>query len=147
MRRLSPGDVLEVESRGFRSYLQYLGRHREYGDGILVSPERYESRPELNATMFQNAYVVFYPASAALKRGLVQFVGSLPNPGLPTEYRREGATSSGGKVETWVIESSLGLSVTPSLSDRERSLPIAQIWNHEMLVKMIAAKWRPEQEV
>jgi hypothetical protein len=144
-RRAKVGDVLELVSSDGLMYVQYAGRHAEYGDGIAVCPMKHEDRVQIGPELFRAAYVTFYPANAAIARGLAEVVGHLPSPGLPKRFRRPGVRS-GSKVETWVIEDASGEIVKRALSEEERRLPIAVIWNHELLEQRVAEGWRPEME-
>jgi len=145
-QRLTPGDVLELIKQGRRAYAQYLGRHPEYGDGILVSPVIHESRPEFGPELIRGGYVTFYPASAAVSRGFAEVIGTLPTTGLPTRFRRRGAIGTDGEVLTWIIEDGSYDTVRDSLANDERKLPIAEILNHEMLFHRVSHNWRPENE-
>jgi hypothetical protein len=50
-------------------------------------------------------------------------------------------------VKTWIVEGrSTGEVTKHVLSEEERLLPIAAIWNHEFLVQRVATGWRPEKE-
>ena len=60
--------------------------------------------------------------------------------------RRAGARST-SRVETWLIDDESGTAVKTTLSDDERYLPIAALWNHEILVHRLRDHWRPEQEI
>jgi hypothetical protein len=144
-KRLRPGDVLEVRLPDGRGYVLYVGTHPEYGDAIVVAPAVVSHRPSVSQRLFDEGYVTFYPARAAVAQGLLTAVGSLTAPPLPTVLRRPGVRS-GRTVETWVIEDESGETVKRSLGDKERRIPIAAIWNHELLTQRIAEGWRPEQE-
>lgn len=144
-KRLRPGDVLEVRLPDGLGYLLYVGAHAEYGDAVKVSPAVATQRPSVSHELFERGYVTFYPARAALAQGLVMIVGNLPAPSLPGVLRRPGARS-GCSVETWIIEDQSGESVTRTLTREERHIPIAAIWNHELLVQRIAEGWRPEKD-
>jgi len=144
-KRLKPGDILQLEVAGGFAYLQYLGKHQDYGDAVQVSPARPQpwSRDQPNSLRF--AYVTFYPATAAMNQGLVEIVGHAAAPAVPRQLRRAGARAD-GNVKTWVIEDGSNDVAKPKLSADELQLPIAAIWNHEMLVQRIATNWDPRQE-
>lgn len=144
-KRVKPGDILLVNLPSGVAYLHYLGRHPEYGDAILVS-RRFDV-PELAVTenTFSGGYVAFYPVTAAVAHSLVEVIGHLPQPSLPNRFRRPGARV-GQHVETWIIENVDGETVKSRLSDTELRLPIAVIWNHELLVQRVAEGWDPKQE-
>jgi hypothetical protein len=142
-KRAKPGEVFRVDTSGGFIYLQFLGRHPEYGDAVLVCPKKMRREPlELHA-IFNSAYAVFYPISAAIKQGLVRRVGFFPTPGIPTRWRRPGAWVR-DRIETWIIEDeSAGEILRRELTEDERRLPIAEIWNHEMLIQRVSEGWQP----
>jgi hypothetical protein len=145
-KRAKPGDVLAISVPDGAIYLHYLGRHSEYGDGVALCPRIQASGAAITLALFRDAYVAFYPVIAAVGRGLADVVGHLPSPGLPHRLRRPGARV-GSKVATWVLEDRSGAEVVKRhLSEEERHLPIAVIWNHELLVQRVVEGWRPEQE-
>jgi hypothetical protein len=145
-KRIKPGDVLEVPVGDRLVYAQFLGRHPQYGDGILLSATALDVRPTLTADLFDTGYVTFYPASVAVARGFAEVVGTLPPQLLPTRLRRAGAIGRDGKVATWVIEDDNGEVVKTRLTKEEKKLPLAEIWNHEMLLHRVSQGWRPENE-
>jgi hypothetical protein len=144
-KRLKTGDVLEVIVPGGVIYLHYLGKHPDYGDGIAVCPTTFAGRVEVSPELFAASYITFYPASAAVARGMAAIVGHLPSQGLPVRYRRAGARS-GTMVETWIIEDGQSEVVKRRLSEEELHLPIVGIWNHAFLIQRVSEGWRPEKE-
>lgn len=126
-------------------YLHYRGIHPEYGDGVAVCTTRFPNRVAVSEDLFRDSYVVFYPARAAVSRGLVKVIGHLPSPGLPGRLRRPGARH-GTNVETWIIEEDSREEMRRRLSEEELRLPLAVIWNHELLVQRVLEGWRPENE-
>ena len=145
-QRANVGDVLMVPTAdGRAAYIHYVGRHHEYGDGVAVCPGLRDRNLAIVPTLFENSYVTFFPAVAAVARGLASVVGHLPSSGLPTRFRRPGARSA-GRVDSWVIENGRDEVVRRALSDDERLLPIAAIWNIGLLLQRVANEWRPETE-
>ena len=49
-------------------------------------------------------------------------------------------------MESWVIEGGWRNVVRQNLTDEERKLPIAGIWNHEFLRTQIAKGWTPQTD-
>jgi hypothetical protein len=146
VKRAKTGDVLALRAPDGEVYVHYLGKHVEYGDGIAVCPAVQRRGVAVTPDLFQNAYVTFYPATAAVARGMAEVVGSLPSPGLPRRFRRPGARS-GRLVKTWILEDAAGaILVKELLSEEDLHLPIAVIWNHEFLLQRVAEGWRPEME-
>jgi len=144
-KRVKAGDILELKAGDRFAYLQYIGRHLEYGDVVLVSPRLQERQASVTGKNFADGYIAFYPVAAAITQGLVEVIAHLPPPNLPKRLRRAGARS-GRRVDTWIIEDGNREVVKGELSEEELRLPIAAIWNHEMLVQRIAEGWNPEQE-
>lgn len=140
--RAKPGDVLELNTPKGSAYLQYIGRHPEYGDAVLVNPALGERRI---GQAFSGGYVAFYPVSAAVARQLVEVVDHLTPPQLPQRLRRPGARS-GLRVNTWIIENGSGETVTSKLSEDDLLLPVAVIWNHELLIQRVLEGWNPMYE-
>lgn len=143
-KKLRSGDVLEVRLPEGFGYLLYLGQHPEYGDAVTVSSS-YRQRPSVIEALFDGGYVALYPARAAVTQGLVELVGNAPARPVPRALRRAGVRS-GRTVETWIIEDGSGETIKRNLSQHERRIPIAAIWNHEILVQRIVEGWRPEME-
>jgi hypothetical protein len=96
--------------------------------------------------VLSKGYFAFYPVLAAMKHGLVTFaMHHDPVPPVPLRLRRPGAMERNGTVITWIIEDGERERVTKTLSQEERALPIAAIWNHEMLRIRLREGWRPER--
>lgn len=147
-KKLQPGDVFEFSVPGGFGYFHYVGPHEFYGHGIAVSPHVYPERPSISDAMFTDAYVTFYPVKAAIAHKLISIVGRVSAMAMPSVMRRAGAMY-GSRVETWVIEyfEDNREIVRSQLSEDERHLPVAAIWNHECLVHRIVTGWRPERAV
>jgi len=149
-RSLKVGDVLELDVPGGYSYVQYVGKHLEYGDVIRVLPGCFKERPhDLRSLAKHSGFLAFYSARAAVSHGFVRTVGSFPLPdglGIPKHLRRPGAREKGGIVRTWIVEKNGEERVRQELTDSEKQLPIAAIWDHELLVLRIAQGWCPEQD-
>jgi hypothetical protein len=137
--------VLEIHIGDHFAYLHYIGRHPHYGDAVLVSPVVHQRRTSVTADVFSDSYVAFYPVAAAVSQGLVVVVAHWLPPSLPIRLRRAGVRS-GHRVETWIIEDGAQEVVKSVLSDDDLQLPIAAIWNHELLVQRIAQGWIPAHE-
>lgn len=136
---------MELPTPAGRIYIHYIGKHPEYGDSVIVCPTVRAAVEPIAPTLFLNGFVVFYPVIAAVARGLAAIVGHLPSPGLPTRLRRPGVRV-GLEVRTWIIEEPTGDVLKKNLSREDLLLPIAVIWNHEMLAMRVTAGWRPEME-
>lgn len=150
-QKVKIGDLLEVHTSKALAYLQYIGKHPEYGDVIRVLPGQHESRAAglSKAVAERSGYLAFYSACAAVARGIVEIVGSCPVPTeieMPRRLRRAGARGRAGEIFSWIIEDDGQEVVRKELTEVERQLPIAAIWDHELLILRIAEGWSPEQE-
>jgi hypothetical protein len=147
-KRPRPGDLLRVQVDDGAALLHYLGKHPEYGDAVRVLrsdsfPQGASDREALLAT----GYVTFYPLMAAARQGLVSVVGHCDSTvKIPATLRRPGWRGKDGTVHAWVIEHDGRDVLTRSLTEEQRALPIAAIWNHEMLCLRIREGWRPETD-
>ena len=147
-RRPKVGDVLEVRFTERCAYLYYLGRHPEYGDAIRVLDCAALASEERLEDLVSEGYVTFYPVLAAVSQGLAAVVAHIDSAlGMPLALRRAGARAKDGTVLAWIIEENGTERLTRKLSRKERALPIAAIWNHEMLRTRIVEGWRPGEQV
>jgi hypothetical protein len=144
--RLLGGEILEVPVGTKFGYVQFIGKHREYGDAILVNPTLHARQAHFSAGFFSGGYVTFYPAALSVTQKTVEVVAQSSPPTIPKRFRRPGVTSSDGTVETWVIEGGWRDIVKQELSDEERRIPIAAVWNQEQLSERLAKGWTPETD-
>lgn len=151
-RILSAGDILEVECPAGVAYISYAGRDANLGDAIWVIPEVFRQPTQDWSTVFgRNGYFAFYPAGTALRRKLVRKVGYSTEAlrVVPVKRRRELAVDDSGVVTSWLITD--GRDRTPKrdseLTDEEKGLPIASIWNHPLLIERIVSGWMPGRTV
>ncbi|MFO0529926.1 MAG: hypothetical protein ACK52A_17660, partial [Planctomycetota bacterium] len=90
-------------------------------------------------------YPVFYPLPTSLRHKLSKFAGHSPLlMEFPTVFRRPGRVDPGPRVANWFIDEADGKTrVVDTLSEKEKWIPIAAGWNHEMLINRIKSKWHP----
>jgi len=143
-KRIQPGDVFEVNLPNGKGYVLYVSKHPEYGHAISVCPRVFSEQPPLIDALFQDSYITFYPLPIGMKDGIVTVVARLAVPPMPTTFRRHGAMT-GSHIDTWLIDYPDGrTTMTRSLREDQRKLPIASIWSHVALVQRIQEGWRPE---
>jgi hypothetical protein len=149
-KRAKPGDVLEVRTPRGLAYVQYAGKHPKYGDAIRVLPGFFQTRPQdWRALLSQEGYFTFYPVGAAVSQKLVEIASRQqipPGRELPTRHRRSGWITPEGKVTLWFIVDGEQEIRRTELSEEEKRLFIASIWNHAFLVGSLVDEWRPELE-
>lgn len=124
-------------------YVQFLGTHRKHGEAILVSPELYKRQAAFAASFFSRGYVTFYAACLGVTQKRIEVVAQSTPQSLPKRFRRPSVVLPDGSVESWVIEGGWREVVKKALTDEERQIPIAKVWNHEMLCARIASGWTP----
>lgn len=145
-KRLKPGDVLALAAPGGQVLVQFIGKHPSFGDAVLVSPRVMSIGEALAPDAAEEGWATFFPAGAALARGLASVVAHRDPPPMPRRWRRPGAMS-GASVLTWLIDEEDGrVTVREALTPEELRLPIASIVNVELLVDRVRAGWRPESE-
>ena len=147
---LKPGDLLEVAIGDSYSYLQFVGKHSDYGDVIRVIVGTYdEPTKSIESVVRAEGYIAFYSANQSVRQGLTTVVGSAELPAgvqVPNILRRAGVRADHGKILTWFVEKNGVDSLRRSLTDEERALPIAAVWDHELLKIRVLEHWRPERE-
>lgn len=141
------GDIFEIEEEGSFYYIQFIGMHAKYGDTIAVVPHSFKA-PVENFEKLKECgmiYPVFYPLPTSLRHKLSKFVGnSRLFTEFPTVFRRPGRVDPGPRVANWFIDEADGKTrVVDTLSEKEKWIPIAVGWNHEMLINRIRSKWHP----
>lgn len=150
-KRVHVGDVLEVTTaRGF-AYVQVSHQHPMYGDLIRVLPGVHKERPELSAlTQQPHLWLTFFPAKAAVSRGIVRIVGTYPVAsgatafplfrigGLPDPKTHAiGRWSRWNGVESRPIE---------RMREEEWALPPLETINDTLLIERILSDWRPQHD-
>ena len=140
--KLNVGDLLEIPIAENFAYAVYIGRHVEYGDVIWVVPGTFKRQPSnLTDILAKSGYLAFYPARSAASQKLVDVVGASgieQLPDVPRHLRRAGARARTGEILAWVVENDGIDTLRTQLSEQEKQLPIAAIWNHAFLLARIA---------
>jgi hypothetical protein len=149
--RLKPGAVLELRTRRGLAYLQYVGKHLDYGDVIRVLSGFHKKRPSDLVSLAASAgYYAFYPARPSANAAFVEVISnSVPLPagvGIPDELRRRGMIDTDGTTLAWIIERKGVESVHKTLTKAERELPVVSVWSHDLLLKYVIEEWVPHQE-
>jgi hypothetical protein len=146
--RLRPGDVLKVECGSLLGFIGYLGRHAHFGDAVWVLPELFADSPLDLCSRFNGAgYFQFYPATTAARHRLATKVGFCAEAMrvVPARWRNIINRNADGTVRSWLICDSVGHEPRDHLTVEERSLPIGQIINHELLLQRLREGWTPSK--
>ena len=149
--RLKPGAILELHTSRGLAYLQYVGKHADFGDVIRVLYGFHKTRPpDLAGLAKSPGYYTFYAVRASASAGFVEVVSNaIPLPSevaVPEELRRPGMIDKEGNVLNWIIERKGIKSIHRTLTESEKVLPILAIWSHDLLVTYVTEEWTPSQE-
>lgn len=151
MRRVAIGDVLELSTHVGLAYLQITHRHPKYGFLIRVlqgtHTEPISDVEKLAAG--DESFVTFFPAGAALKRGIVRRVGraAIPEHALAFPLFRSGVVDSRtGRVNVWWLWDGEREWRVDELTPEQRRLPLRGIWNDTLLIARIESGWTPETD-
>lgn len=153
-KRPKIGDVIEIETPKGLAYAQYIHKHDKppkYGALMRVLPGLYKSRPSEFAKLVHQPerFFVFFPLGAAVSRGIVQIVASEDVPVWAHRFplmRMAGGRDRSGRVLNWWLWDGEREWKVEKLTEEQRNLSIAQVWNDTMLIERIAEGWSPADE-
>lgn len=145
MKKISIGDLFEIEtSKGF-AYFQYCFKDENLGELIRVLPgifpDRLDSFDKIVAE--KEVFMVFFPLLMAYRKKIVHLVGNkeLPNVEKPKFMREEYFTENG--QEGWYIVDTDTWKRTKvkKLTPEQESLSPWGIWNDTLLIERIEEGW------
>ena len=147
--RIRPGDVLEVPCESGVGVMIYVGRHPMMGDLLWVGPKVHPLPIENFCAVFDGlGYFQFYPATAALRSGLIRKASWCPAAMklMPNGHCNIINRNADGTVSGWLVyDGPLPPYFTPRLTLSQRTLPVARIVNHPGLVDLLQTEWTPSQ--
>jgi hypothetical protein len=129
--------------------LHYISKDPTFGELVRVLSGLHAKRPQC-FDVSQALYAVFFPLSAAASKGIVEIVGHVEVPQgdeRPRLMRRPGGITRDGRILNWFITDGANEWRKDALSDSERELSIAEIWNDTLLIERITSGWRPRDMV
>lgn len=151
--RLRPGDVLAVTADDQKWLLCYCGRDASLGDTVWVRLGGMHLNEPIECASFTgDGFYAFYPATAALRQGLVTREGyCAEGMRLLPPLRRIGSPfTRDGESTTWRIaaDAKRGTPFTlrTRLTDAEARIPEGAIWNHAFLLDRLRSGWHPSVE-
>lgn len=153
--RLKLGDVIEVVLEGgFRSYVQYIYKHREpphWGTLIRVLPGQYASSLTEFAWIDEapETFIVFCPIATYVNHGDMEVVAnrSVPDRLVQMPLFRAAARNISTGNSTWWIWDGKTETYVGSLDNEMINLPIRQLIDHQELKSRISTGWTPAQDV
>jgi hypothetical protein len=147
MAVIKAGDVFEIRTPAGTAYFQATRFDPSQGHLIRVLPGTFVARPDLTSLAAGGErFWLYFPLGAAWRRKIVNRVSNEPIPpsarALP--LMRSPGRVEHGRVASWAImDGDTILRWVGALSDAERDLSIAGLWNDTLLVERIASGWAP----
>lgn len=146
------GDVIEIPTSNGLAYAQITHKVPSYGSLIRVLPGLFEVRPSRldDITVLTERFYIFFPAGAAVHRGLVAVIGNVPVPTRAQPFpllRQRGYIEPGGKVRDWWLWDGTNSWRVGQLTTEQRALSLGEIWNDTLLIERILDGWKPQDAV
>jgi len=145
------GDVFGILTSRGEAYFQYVKKIAPMGSLIRVLPGVFaDSLTDYDSLVTtQTNFWIFFPAGAALSRGVIRKVGRYAIPDhskIPPLFRAGVVDPAVGKVvDWWLWDCEKEWRVGP-ITDEQRKLPIRGSWNDTMLIERIENGWLPEND-
>ncbi len=137
--KVKAGDVIEIKVGRNYAYLQYVGKHTDFGDVVLVNPECGKKVVHgFENSFFDSAFMTFYPIQPAVQAGLAKVVGFLKHPQVPRKVRGQIGPEGSG-----IVWNGIEQTTKKRLSKEEMQYPVAMIWNHEGFLDLLKKKRNP----
>lgn len=154
MKRKRPqiGDIIEMKTPYGLAYAQYTHKHPLYGNLLRVFPGLYERRPDSFKELVDSKerFYIFFPLGAAVSRAIVTLVDNEAVPLCAQEFplmRKAGGIDRSGKVLNWWLWDGKREWRVDCLSQEQKKLSVAEVWNDTLLIERIVEGWSPQDEV
>lgn len=148
--RLRPGDVLAVKADGQKWLLCYCGCDASLGDTVWIRSGAVPPDQPIDCASFEGeGYFAFYPATAAVRTGLVTREGFCAEGMriMPALLRISSPFTCKGEPTVWKIAADANVGTPFTLRTRltraEARIPQGAIWNHEFLLDRLRSGWHP----
>ena len=151
MKRVRPGDIIEIPTSNGMSYALYIMKKIQWGALISIFNKNYETRPANveSSVSGSPSFQIFFPLTTAVNRSIFLVVGhiSLPSEASQFPLFRDGVPDPiTRRVGVWWLWDGENEWRVGDLSPEQRKLPIRQIANDTMLIHLIESGWTPEEE-
>lgn len=144
------GDVFVIATTSGKAYFQFVKKIPPMGSLIRVLPGTYHDEPDLDVLVEEKTnFWIFFPASAALKQGIIQKANSctVPTHSKETPTFRAGVVDpSTGRVDAWWFWNGEKEWKVGEITEEQRKFPIRGTWNDTLLVQRIEEGWLPEKD-
>lgn len=154
MKRVKTGDVFEIATKRGMAYFQCVKEAKPTAcEVIRILPGVYSSDQAKNLVELVDKAELFFiqfPLKFAVKQNCVKLVGNYTVPEkvkLPKYYRDKHIVR--GEFVSWHIvdAETLKIRAVKELSEEEKHLSPAGIWNDTLLAERIVEGWRPKDWV
>ena len=151
MRKVSIGDIFELQTRKGLAYFQCMRKVPQWGTMIRVLSGFFMSRPSdmKSITARTEQFITFFPVDYAARKGIIHHVGTAPLPAHAQEFpvfRVPGLHGRDGKVMGWSTWDGKLTHDIKDLSTELQKLPILEVLNDTALIELIEAEWTPETD-
>lgn len=149
MARIKLGDIFEIETAKGKAYLHYICKDKELGELVRVLEGLYNERPasfdELAGT--PEAFMVFFPLSAANRRKIVEKVGNFSSDKYSKPKLMRTEHYVGREFQGWHIidTNTWERKLIKKLSSNEKKLSPWGCWNDTLLIKNLEKGWNLEE--
>ncbi len=144
-KRPKLGDIVEIPlPDNGAGYAQYTHKHNRYGALLRVFQIREKVTNIAELSNASHQFTTFFPLGAAVNRGVVSIVGSLP---IKVEFKifpifRAGVANASGEVEVWWLWDGENEERIGKLTHEQMKYPIRGIINDTLLIERICAGWQ-----
>jgi len=150
MTKIELGDIFEINTVKGKGYFQCVKIDKRNCDTIKVFNQLYDEKPVSieNVTNIPDFYFIGFALGPAFKRKLVEKVGNVSLPiGLELpKYVREKHKVRGQFLGWNIIDTStLKIQLVENLSDEQKQLSPAGIWNDTLLKEKLESGWNLEK--
>ena len=154
MKRVKNGDVFEISTKRGIAYFQCVKEAKPTEcEVIRILPGVYsiDQIKNLDELVKQDeVFFIQFPLKYAVKQNCVRLIGNYPVPEqvkLPKYYRDKHIVK--GEFVSWHIvdAKTLKIRAVKELSEEEKHLSPAGIWNDTLLAERIAEEWKPDDWV
>lgn len=154
MAKIKYGDLFQIKTSKGLAYFQCVKETSATEcEVIRILPGVFESTDNINLNALielKEVFFVQFPLKYALKQNVIKLIGNYPVPKdvqLPKFYRDKHIVKN--EFVSWHIINSdtLHIRSVKELSEDEKKLSPAGIWNDTLLAERIAEGWKPEDWV
>ena len=153
--KINIGDIIEIKTKIGFFYAQYTHKDDENGALIRVTKNCFDRRPsDLQEIVDAEVGIItFFPLSIAIHRKIFPLIGNLPVPKQRQKFpvfRVRGHVDREGRVKQWKFwngEKTWPDKWLTNLTEEQKKLNIAGIWNDTYLIERLEESWTPETDL